>query len=75
MLKMVPTATLATVWKIDPSVPAVFYTLRAKSNDGGVYTKLCHFGHPRPLLGAPASTALEIGRRYNGRVANELCHR
>ena len=41
--------------------------------NGRVCPKVCHFPRLGAELNAAASTALEPGRRQNGRVANEVC--
>ncbi len=47
-----------------------------KTRDGGrLYTKLCHFSLPRPVIGNIRKHGAGPGGRQNGRVANELCHR
>ena len=48
---------------------------RRQSIDGRLPVQVCHFSRPGLQLDATVSTALGAGRRQNGRVANEICHR
>ena len=52
---------------------AMVRTIYAEVSCVTLYTKLCHFWHCRLVLSRVREHGSGVGRRHNGRVANELC--